>query len=67
MKYQFIAEHRHEYPVTIMCRVLAVSVSGYSAWCKRPPRKPRREDAQLAARLSMQSSKPKGCTVLVSE
>jgi len=51
MKSQFIAEHRHEYPVTIMCRVLAVSVSGDSAWWKRPPRKPRREDAQLAEQV----------------
>jgi putative transposase len=31
MKYQFIAEHRQEYPITTMCRVLEVSVSGYYA------------------------------------
>jgi transposase-like protein len=51
MKYQFIAEHRHEYPVTIMCRVLAVSVSGYYAWWKRPPSQHSREDAQLAEQV----------------
>ena len=28
MTYQFIAEHRQEYPITVMCRVLEVSVSG---------------------------------------
>ena len=37
MKDQFIAEHRHEYPVGTMCRVLEVAVSGYYAWFKRPP------------------------------
>jgi putative transposase len=31
-----------------MCHVLAVSVSGYSAWWKRPPSQHSREDAQLA-------------------
>src|SRR5258708_39663275 len=48
MKYQFITHHRHEYPVTIMCRVLEESVSGYYAWSKRPPSQHSREDAQLA-------------------
>jgi len=31
MKYQFIAEHRHEYPISTMCRVLEVAVSGLYA------------------------------------
>jgi putative transposase len=51
MKYQFIAEHRHEYPLTIMCRVLEVSVSGYYAWCHRAPSQHSREDAQLAEQV----------------
>jgi putative transposase len=51
MKYQFMAQHRHEYPITLMCRVLEVSVSGYYAWCKRPPSQHRREDAQLAEQV----------------
>ncbi len=32
MNYPFIAEYRQEYPMTTMCRVLEVSVSGYYAW-----------------------------------
>ena len=51
MTYQFIAEHRHEYPITIMCRVLAVSGSGYYAWCHRTPSQHSREDAQLAEQV----------------
>ena len=51
MRYQFIAEYRHEYSITLMCRVLEVSVSGYYAWSKRAPRKPRREDAHLAEQV----------------
>src|SRR5215469_11040148 len=51
MSYQFIAEHRQEYAITTMCRVLSVSVSGYYAWCKRVPSRHRREDAHLTERV----------------
>ena len=36
VKYQFIEAHRAEYPVTLMCRLLAVVRSGYYQWRKQP-------------------------------
>jgi putative transposase len=39
------------YGVATMCRVLAVSASGYYAWRKRPPSARARADAELTARI----------------
>jgi len=46
MKYQFIATHRQDYPISTMCRVLQVSVSGYYGWLKRAPSRRSQEDAR---------------------
>lgn len=40
------------YTVATMCRVLAVSASGYYAWRQRPPSARARADAELTARIS---------------
>jgi len=36
VKYQFIEDHRDQYPVTLMCQVLEIARSGYYAWRKQP-------------------------------
>jgi hypothetical protein len=36
MKYQFIENHRKDYPVRLLCRVMQVTRSGYYAWRKKP-------------------------------
>ncbi|MEN8173535.1 MAG: IS3 family transposase, partial [Chloroflexota bacterium] len=46
MKYQFIEDHRGEYPVSLMCQVLRVSRSAYYAWRQAP--RSAREMADLA-------------------
>lgn len=37
MKYACITRHRGEYPLRLMCRVLAVGHAGYYAWRRRSP------------------------------
>ena len=37
MRFQFIEDHRDDFPVIRMCQGLDVSPSGYYAWRKRPP------------------------------
>jgi len=37
VKYAWIREHREEFPVALMCEVLAVSRSGYYDWAVRKP------------------------------
>ena len=36
MRYQFIEDHRQDYPVTLLCRVMQVARSGYYAWRNEP-------------------------------
>lgn len=48
MRFRFIAVHTHEFHVTTMCRVLAVSKAGYYAWVNRPPSERTLADAALA-------------------
>ena len=51
MKFQFIAEHSHEYPITVLCQALEVSESGYYAWKNRKVSQHCREDARLSAEI----------------
>jgi transposase InsO family protein len=47
VKCAVIARHRGEYPLTLMCRVLAVARSAFYAWQRRTPGPRAREDARL--------------------
>ena len=40
MKFSFIAEHREDFAVSMMCEVLEVSRSGYYAWSDRQGKEP---------------------------
>jgi transposase InsO family protein len=51
MKYQFIQQHKQQFPVVVMCQVLEVSESGFYAWRKRPTCQRKREDARLTTQI----------------
>ncbi len=49
--FRFIDAERAVYPVSLLCRVLKVSRSGYYAWRERPPSRRSVEDAALTERI----------------
>ncbi len=51
MKFQFIAEHSHQYAITLLCKALEVSESGYYVWKGRKASQHSREDARLSAEI----------------
>lgn len=51
MKYACIAEHRNEFSVTLMCRVLGVSRAGFYAAQSRTPSERSRRRQQLALQI----------------
>ena len=51
MRFEFIAQHSQQYPITVLCQALDVSVSGYYAWCQREVSPHQREDATLSAEI----------------
>jgi len=52
MKFAFISQERVAFPVTALCRVLAVSPSGYYGSCGRPKSSRTRRDEELAERVA---------------
>jgi transposase InsO family protein len=47
-----IARYRSEYPLRLMCRVLAVSPAGFYAWQRRPPSARRQQDPPLQVAIA---------------
>src|ERR1700719_3901957 len=57
VRFCFIATEKACYPVTLMCRVLQVSRSGYYAWAKRPAAERRRQDQRLTLEVRIEAQR----------
>jgi transposase InsO family protein len=53
MRFQFIEDHRDEFPVVRMCQELGVSASGYYAWRGRPPSKREMANRELTEKIKV--------------
>jgi len=53
VRYSFIREHRKQFRVAALCRVLKVSASGYFAWLGRPESARQRANRALAAQIKV--------------
>jgi putative transposase len=51
MKFRFIRDHREDFPVRLMCRVLDVSSSGFYDWLERPESPRAVENRALVAKI----------------
>lgn len=51
MKFEFIHEHRSCWPITLMCRLLEVSRSGYYRWRKQPVSVRKMADQELTVAI----------------
>jgi putative transposase len=49
--FRFIAAEKANYPISLLCRMLGVSRSGFNAWERRPPSERDLADAWLAERI----------------
>jgi putative transposase len=50
--FRFIAVEKAEYPISLLCRTLGVSRSGFHAWERRAPSDRDLADARLSERLA---------------
>jgi putative transposase len=50
-RFRFVDAEKARFPVSLLCRMVGVSKSGYYAWRDRPPSRRSREDAVLTERI----------------
>jgi putative transposase len=50
-RFRFVDAEKARFPVSLLCRTVGVSKSGYYAWRDRPPSKRTHEDAALTQRI----------------
>ena len=60
MRYAWIEQHRDDYAVSRMCRLLLVSRSGYLQWRRRPPSARAQANARLDAQVAALHAASKG-------
>lgn len=60
MRFRFIQHYAHRFGVQSLCRLMAVSRSGYYAWRKRRPSKRAREDKLLLALIQARYKASRG-------
>ena len=59
--FRFIAAEKANHPISVMCRMLEVSASGFHAWLRRPPSDRQLSDAWLLERIREIHSRTGGC------
>jgi putative transposase len=59
-RFRFIEAEKGNYPVSLMCRLLGVSRSGFHAWQRRPPSDRELSDAWLLERIREIHSRNRG-------
>jgi putative transposase len=50
-RFRFVDAEKARFPVSLLCKIVGVSKSGYYAWKSRPPSKRSREDAALTEKI----------------
>ena len=58
--FRFIDAGKASYPVSVLCKALKVSRSGYYDWKKRPPSRRSREDVSLSAKIRQIHERSRG-------
>jgi putative transposase len=58
--FRFIAAEKANYPISLLCRALGVSRSGFHAWERRPPCERELVDAALLERIGRMHERSRG-------